>query len=248
MSTTGSNPPNPLPLWPAISRARVVDLSQPLHPGIPRWPGDPPPEFASVASVQREGYFLRRFTLGEHSGTHLNAPNSFHPGGMSVDLYPAGALVAPAVVLDVREAAAANPDFTLGSVQVSAWERQHGVVPAGSLVLLCTGWPAKWAHPDRYLGLDAQGTPHFPGFSLAAARFLVEQRGVAGLGIDTHGVDGGQNTAFTINRLVLEQPRLVLENLTNLDQLPPVGAVLFVGRLTLQGGSGSPAAVLALAP
>lgn len=248
MSTTGRNPLSPSSLWPVISRARVVDLSQPLHPGIPCWPGDPPPEFAPVASIQRQGYFLRRFTLGEHSGTHLNAPNTFHPGGMSVDQYAAGSLVAPAVVLDVRDAAAASPDHTLGSAQVSAWERQHGVIPAGCLVLLCTGWPERWADPDQYLGLDAQGTPHFPGFSLAAARFLVDQRGVAGLGIDTHGVDGGQDSTFAVNRLVLEQPRLVLENLANLDQLPSVGAVVFIGRLALQGGSGSPASVLALAP
>ncbi|MSQ06644.1 MAG: cyclase family protein [Dehalococcoidia bacterium] len=215
---------------------------------MPRWPGDPPPEFAPVASIPHDGYYLRRFTLGEHSGTHLNAPSSFHAGGVSVDDYPAESLVAPAVVLDVREAAAANPGYSLGAAQVAAWERQHGAIPAGSLVLLYTGWQAKWASPDRYLGLDLEGMPHFPGFSLAAARLLVEQRGAAGLGIDTHGVDGGRDPSFAVNRLVLEQPRLVLENLANLDQLPPVGAVLFVGRLRLQGGSGSPASVLALVP
>ncbi len=244
----GRHQPSSVSLWQIISRARVVDLSQPLHPGMPRWPGDPPPEFAPVASIESDGYYLRRFTLGEHSGTHLNAPRSFCSGGVTVDEYAGGSLVAPAVVLDVREAAAANPDYSLGAAQVAAWERQHGPIPAGCLVLLYTGWQEKWATPDRYLALDVQGAPHFPGFSLAAARFLVEERRVAGLGIDTHGVDGGLDSTFAVNRLVLARPRLVLENLTNLDRLPPVGAVLFVGRLRLRGGSGSPASVLALAP
>ncbi|HLF03844.1 MAG TPA: cyclase family protein [Dehalococcoidia bacterium] len=235
-------------MWDRISRARAVDLSQPLHPGIPRWPGDPPPEFLDVAQIQRDGYYLRRFSLGEHSGTHLNAPASFHPGGLSVDAYPASSLVAPAVVLDVRTAAAANPDYALSPAHVLAWEEGHGAIPPGSLVLLYTGWQAKWDRPQEFLGLDDKGVPHFPGFSLAAARFLLAERVVAGLGIDTHGVDGGADSTFAVNRLVLEQPRLVLENLASLDQLPPTGAVLVIGRLRLQGGSGSPASVLALVP
>ena len=223
------------PLWDLISRVRAVDLSQPLHPGIPRWPGDPPPEFLDVAQIQRDGYYLRRFSLGEHSGTHLNAPASFHPGGLSVDAYPASSLVAPAVVLDVRTAAA-NPDYALSPAHVLAWEEGHGAIPPGSLVLLYTGWQAKWDRPQEFLGLDDKGVPHFPGFSLAAARFLLAERVVAGLGIDTHGVDGGADSTFAVNRLVLEQPRLVLENLASLDQLPPTGAVLVIGRITMDAG------------
>jgi kynurenine formamidase len=235
-------------LWDRISRARVVDLSHLLHPAMPRWPGDPPPEFVEVAQIQRDGYYLRRFSLGEHSGTHLNAPISFYEGGLSVDSYPASSLVAPAVVLDARAAAAANPDYALSLADVLAWEGSHGVIPPGSLALLYTGWQAKWDRPQEFLGLDDQGVTHFPGFSLAAARFLLAERAVAGLGTDTPGVEPGQDAGFAVNRLVLEQPRLVLENLANLDQLPPTGAVLIIGRLRLQGGSGSPASVLALVP
>jgi kynurenine formamidase len=215
---------------------------------MPRWPGDPAPEFAPVSSLEGNGFFLRRFTLGEHSGTHLNAPGSFHPGGLTVDAFPAQSLVAPAVVLDTSAAASADPDYLLATGDVLVWEEAHGAVPAGSLVLLHTGWQARWDAPKEYLGLDAQGKAHFPGFGLAAARLLLEERGAAGLGVDTYGVDGGADNTFAVNRLALARPRLVLECLANLDQLPATGAVVVVGRLPLQGGSGSPASVLALVP
>ncbi len=241
-----------------LSRS-VVCLSHPIHPGMPRWPGDPPVEFEPVAALERDGFFLRRFSLGEHSGTHLNAPASFHPGGMDVAAYPDSALVAPAVVIDVRAEARANPDYRLSVDRALAWERRHGAVPAGSLALLFTGWQDKWSNPAAYLGLAGaetgdetrDGSRHFPGFGSAAVELLLTRWGVAGVGIDTHGVDGGQDNTFAVNRRVLEvsePPRIVLENLANLDQLPPVGAILVIGALRLKGGSGSPVAVTAFLP
>ena len=95
---------------------------------------------------------------------------------------------------------------------------------------------------------DAESGLRFPGFGFDATRFLLNERQIAGVGIDTHGVDSGQNETFSINRLVLEQPRIVLENLTNLEQLPPTGTTLIIGTLRLRGGSGVPAAVMALMP
>ena len=229
----------------------VVDLSHPIHPGIPRWPGDPPVEFQAVAELEKDGFFLRRFSLGEHGGTHINAPSGFHPGGVGIDAYPASSLVAPAVVIDVREEAQANPDHLLTMTKLLTWERQYGAVPAGSVALLFTGWQEKWNNPAAYLGkIDGGygGELHFPGFGVQAVGVLLTQRGVAGLGIDTHGVDGGQDATFSVNRRVLEQPRIVLENLAYLDQLPPTGATLVIGALRLQGGSGSPVSVLAFVP
>ncbi len=231
-----------------IAYSRLVELSHTLCPDIPRWPGDPPVELETLASLETDGYFLRRFSAGEHSGTHINAPAGFYPGGMGVDGYNAAALAAPAVVIDVREEAGANPDYLLTMTELLTWERQHQQVPAGSLVLLFTGWQEKWHSPQDFLGYDEQGALHFPGFGAPALGTLLTQRGAAGIGIDTHGVDGGQDARFTVNRRALEQPRIVLENLTNLDQLPPTGATLFIGRLRLPGGSGSPAMVTALIP
>lgn len=226
----------------------VVDLSHVLSPEMPVWPGDTKLELEPVANHQDNGFFLRRFSMGEHSGTHVNAPAAFLEHGAGIDVCPAGSLVAPAIVIDACSEARDNPDYLLRVDQLLAWEREHGPVPPRSLALLYTGWQDKWDCPDDYLGQSDNGAMHFPGFDAQSTGMLLTQRGVAGLGIDTHGVDGGQDTAFSINRRVLEQSRLVLENLCNLDQLPPVGAVLVIGILRLRGGSGSPASVLAFLP
>ena len=259
MVTSSPDPSGYPPADPrkTITYSRVIDLSHVIHPAIPRWPGDPPIVFEPVATIEQDGYYLRRFCMGEHSGTHLNVPSSFHPGGPSIDTYPAESLIAPAIVLDVRGQAAANPDYGLARADVLAWERRHGRIPAGTVVLLYTGWQAKWHDPVAFLGQDARGGFHFPGFDVGAARFLLEERGVAGIGTDTHGVDPGQDLSFATNRLVaafrpvgtpLRPPRLVLENLTNLDRLPPTGATLAIGILRLKDGAGTPVSVLALVP
>jgi kynurenine formamidase len=233
---------------PNLAFQRVVELSHPIHPGIPLWSGDPPVRFEQTAELQQDGYFVRSFTMGEHSATHLNAPLSFFPGAAGVDDIPAAALVKPAVMIDARRQAAAQPDFVLTVQNVLAWEEQHGKIPPGCLVLLCSGWSAFWNDPARFLGLDTAGQAHFPGFSPAAARFLLEERQIAGLGTDTHGVEAGLDTQFQVNHLALGAGALVLENLAYLEQLPPTGATLVIGVLRLAGGSGSPAAVLAFVP
>jgi kynurenine formamidase len=225
---------------------RVVHLSHVLAPGMPEWPGDPPLTVETVATLAADGYALRRISVGEHSGTHANAPVSFHAGGVAIDAYPAEALVAPAVVIDVAAAAARDADHRLSVADVTGWEATHGAVPAAAAVLVHSGWAARWGDRARFLNRGADGRMHFPGVSPAAAELLLAQRGVAGLGIDTHGIDGGDASTLAINARVLDRPRLLLECLANLDQLPPTGATIAVGVLRLQGGTGSPAAVLAL--
>lgn len=247
-SQSPNNLPTNTPLPLTITIRQIVHLSHIIDPTIPLWPGDPPVEFETVAELDQQGYNLRRFSLGEHSGTHMNAPNSFYPQGMSIDQYPAESLVAKAVVIDIRKQAAANPNYALALSDVLAWEEQYGQIPQGSVVLLFTGWQSKWSDKAAFLNQDASGALHFPGFGSEATQLLLAERQIAGLGIDTHGVDSGQDTTFATNRLVLEQPRIVLENLTNLEQLPAIGTTLVIGVLRLLGGSGSPVAVLALLP
>ena len=186
--------------------------------------------------------------MSEHGGTHLTAPASFYPDGRTVDEYPAEELVKPAVVIDVREQCRANRDYALTVRDLTAWESRHRPVPAGSIALLMTSWAERWGNPDEYLGTDDKGGLHFPGFGPDAASLLVNERRVAGLGTDTAGVEPGIDGSFTISRLALAQPRIVLENLANLHQLPPTGAILVIGLLRLEGGSGSPAAVTAFLP
>jgi kynurenine formamidase/alkylation response protein AidB-like acyl-CoA dehydrogenase len=230
------------------SKSSVIHLSHIIDPDIPQWQGDPPVEFETVAELEKDGYYLRRFSLGEHSATHINAPKSFHNFGVGIDKYPAESLVVSAVVIDIRVKTTVNFDYTLTVADVLAWEEEYGEIPANSVVILYTGWQEKWCDKDAFFNQDAEGSLHFPGFGSDAVQFLLDEREIAGVGIDTHGVDSGQDTSFTINRLVLEKSRIVLENLTNLDQLPPRGAMLAIAPLLLEDGSGSPVGVLALVP
>ncbi len=229
-----------------ISYSRVIHLSHLIDTDIPKWPGDPPVEFASVAEIQDDGYYLRRFSLGEHSATHINAPNSFYANGVSVDQYTASSLIVPAVVINICKQAAVDSDYVLTVSDIQTWETQFGEILAGNLVILYTGWQEKWSNQKAFFNQDIQGKMHFPGFSYEATEFLITHRQITGVGIDTHGVDSGQDTNFTINRLLLKQSLIVIENLTNLDNLPPQGTTLIIGILRLKGGSGSPAAIMAL--
>ena len=219
-----------------------------MSPRVPRWPGDPHLEFEDWSSIRSDGFFLRRVSMGEHAGTHLTAPASFYPGGRTVDQYAPEELVKPAVVMDARQQCQANPDYALTPGDVTAWESRHGPVPADSIALLLTGWAQRWNNPAAYLGADANGGLHFPGFGPGAAALLLNRRNAAGLGTDTAGVEPGADATFAVSKLVLSQPRIVLENLANLHRLPPTGAVLVIGLLRLEGGSGSPAAVTAFIP
>ncbi|WP_231943156.1 cyclase family protein [Calothrix sp. NIES-3974] len=228
------------------TQSQIIHLSHVINTNMPQWPDDPATKFTSFADIEQQGYFLRELCIGEHSATHMNVPRSFYPDGTSIDKYPAAKLVLAAVTIDIRRLVEQNPDYLLTVADIQAWEHQHGIIPPHSLVLLNTGWSQKWHNPTEFMNADEHGKMHFPGFSLAVSQFLLEQRHINGVGIDTHGVDGGSNTDFSVNRLILSQPRIVLENLTNLDQLPPVGTTVVIAPLRLRGGSGSPLGIVAI--
>lgn len=237
-----------LDLIGALGRFSMVSLSHPVSPEMPHWPGDPRMEFEVWSEPSKDGYFLRRFAMGEHSGTHLTAPASYFANGRTVDLYTPGELVRPAVVLDVRDRCRRDPDYALTLDDVLAWEGLNGGIQPGDLVLLNTGWPERWHDPEAYLGADPCGGLHFPGFGYEAASCLVNERDVGGLGTDTAGIEPGTDSDLSVSKLVLAEPRIALENLVNLDRLPATGAVVVIGVLRLVGGSGSPAAVTAFIP
>ena len=232
----------------SITFSKVIDLSWPVHTGIPRWPGDPSVEFETIADLEKDGYFLRRFSMGEHSGTHLSAPSSFHSGAPGHQVFTPQDMVRPAIVIDIVDHGEADRDYALTMNDVLDWESDHGPVPQGCVALLRTGWQAKWNNPPDYLGGSAADRLHFPGFGLDAARLLIEGRNVAGFGTDTAGAEPGAETGFPVSRLALGKLRIVLENLTSLDLLPPTGTLLVIGLLRLDGGSGGPASVTALVP
>ena len=229
----------------SINYRKIVDLSHIIKASIPLWQGDPPVEFETVAKLNQDGYYLRKFSIGEHSGTHINAPNTFDTDGISIDQYSPESLVMPAIVIDFRSQTEKNFDSVLTIADILAWEKNYDQIPSNCAVLLYTGWQEKWDNPQAFLNPDTQGNLHFPGFSKDAIVYLLNERKIAGVGIDTHGIDGGKDDSFTANKLILKSQGIVLENLTNLDQLPPYGITLVIGILKLFEGSGSPASVLA---
>jgi len=232
-----------------ISYSRVVDLTHVIDPSIPLWPGDPHVVFKTVATMSKEGYYLRSFTIGEHSATHMNAPNSFTADDTNpITSYPAQQRVMPAVVIDVREQAAADPDYQLTKQDVTAWEKEHGMIAAGSFVILFTGWQDRWSDPKAFINQDEKGSLHFPGFAGATTKWLLSDRQISGVGIDTHGVDPGLDTSHETNTQIAKAHKLAVECMANLDQLPPTGATLVLGPLQLRNGSGSPMSLIAFVP
>ncbi len=231
-----------------IAYRKIVDLTHSIHPNIPIWPGDPATEFATVSQIEPEGYFLRKFSMGEHSGTHMNAPNSFYSGGASIDSYLPQSLVMPAIAIDIRDKSLVNPDYSLTIDDVLNWEHQHQFIEPGNMIILYTGWQEKWDNEGDFFNRDDRGICHFPGFSKSVTEFLLKERLIAGVGTDTHGVEPGQDESFDVNKLVLKEQRVVLENLANLDRLPAANITLVIGMLRLLGGSGSPVSVLAFVP
>lgn len=227
---------------------RVVDLTQPLTPIIPIWSGDPPIEIRPWAAYNQDGYFINRLTIGEHSGTHWGTPNTFIPGARSADQFTAQELMATAVVLDVREQASQDSDYRLSLADLQTWEAAHGQVPSGSIVILFTGWQDRWSDPTAFFNADATGTDHFPGFGADTVKFLLAERQIVGLGTDTHGADPGNDETYGASSAIYQANGMILECLAGLDLLPPIGATVIVGGLPIQGGSGSPARVLALLP
>jgi kynurenine formamidase len=224
----------------------VVDLTLPLGPNTVMWPETSAPSAQVVETVKHDGNYARLVQFFEHSGTHVDAPNHFVEGGQAVSDLPLQTLISPAVVIDASAQINGDGDAVLELATVKAWEEKHGVIPAGCVVLLRTGWEDLYDQPDRY-GAGSDGL-HFPGFGSEAATYLVE-RGVVGIGIDTLGIDRGVDSDFTVHRdVTLPKQVWHIENLTNLKSMPATGALVFIGVLPLVDGSGSPARILALVP
>jgi kynurenine formamidase len=229
-------------------KTRVIDLSYAINDKLVPWPGDKRWFETQVnATVEKNGYFTRSFWMLEHYGTHLDAPIHFPPGKTTVDQIPAKQFFGPAVVLDVRAEAASNADYRLPAAGIEQWEKRHGKILEGAIVLLRTGWASRWPDVQRYRNQDAAGTMHFPGFSAESAKLLLERK-VSGLGCDTLSVDYGASGDFAVHHLILGAGLYHLENLADLNELPEAGAFLVVAPIKLEGGSGGPVRVFALLP
>ncbi len=246
----------------AAGRIRVVDLTTPLEPATPVI--DLPPMFApspglSVTEISRyndagPAWYWNILHLGEHTGTHFDAPIHWVTGkelpDNTTDTIPPRKFIGPACVIDVAADVAQNPDFLLTPERVQEWEATHGRIPAGAWVLLRTGWSARTSRAE-FLNAGADGA-HSPGFAKACSEFLARERDVLGVGVETVGTDAGQagtfDPPFPNHSTMHGAGKFGITSLINLDQLPPTGAVVIAAPLKIVGGSGSPLRVLALTP
>lgn len=243
----------------AKGQIRVVDLTMPLSPETPTLVLPEP--FGQTAAFKRDviskydekgvAWYWANFTVGEHTGTHFDAPIHWISGKdlprNAVDTIDAKEFIAPAIVIDVSAKCAADPDYLLTVADIEAWEKKHGKIPPRSWVLLRTDWSKRQG--DSYTNRREDGA-HTPGPSVEAVRFLVEKRDAHGFGVETIGTDAGQahllNPQYPAHALFHGAGRYGLQCLTNLDQLPPKGAVIVSPPLKIENGSGSPLRVLAL--
>ncbi len=231
-------------------QARIVDLSYRLNNRTQYWPGPQykPFRFHVLARLDKDGVYSAEFCTPEHLGTHIDAPNHFAKGQISVAEIPLRRLIAPAVVINVKAKCQKNPDYQLTVGDIRRWERRWGRIPKGAVVFMYTGWGKRYWNTQAYQNRDQKGVLHFPGFSLEAARFLIQRRRVVGLGIDTLSVDYGPSQDFAVHRFSHKAGCYHIEHTANLDQLPPRGAILVVAPLKIENGSGSPARVFAFVP
>ena len=241
----------PAELLQAIQRGevKVVDLTHTVGAQVPHWREEnAPSQFhaKAIETYERNGYFGRRIEIPEHFGTHMDAPRHFDSAGKSVDQLPVKNFLAMVVVVDVSASVRPNPDYRLTVADLENWQKAHDSMPRGCIVFLRTGWALRWASEKEFMNQDAKGVMHFPGYSLEAARYLLERVHPVGIGIDTSSIDYGPSKNFEVHHLTMSAGLYHLENVANLDELPPTGACVIALPMKLEGGSGSPARVLAL--
>ena len=243
------------PKAPDLATAKVVDLTHPFDEKTIYWPTSPSAfELKKLAWGDTEGgYFYSSFSFctPEHGGTHLDAPIHFSKTGRTADQIPVRQLIAPAALIDVSAKAAADPDYRLTVEDVKLWEKAHGAVAAGAIVLLRTGWGKRWPDRKRYLGDDTPGDAsrlHFPSYGKEAAELLVRERKVGALGVDTASIDYGPSKDFIVHRIALGAQAPGLENLANLEEVPESGAWIVALPMLISGGSGGPLRAIALLP
>jgi kynurenine formamidase len=241
---------------------RVVDLTVPLEPATPVI--NLPPQFApsnpfslkEISHYDERGpaWYWNNFACGEHTGTHFDAPIHWvtgkdYPNNATHNI-PVDRFIGPACVIDVAEGTRANPDFLLTVEVITAWESEHGRIPAHAWVLVRTDW-SKRADPNQFLNIKADG-PHTPGIHPKCVPFLAKERDILGVGVETVGTDAGQaatfDPMFPCHTIMHGANKFGLASLTNLDKLPATGAIVIAAPLKIVNGSGSPLRVLALVP
>jgi kynurenine formamidase len=250
MMALGCAKPSPFPT------GRWIDLSHDFSSETIYWPTAEPFKLDTVSAQRTSAgfyYAANNFRAAEHGGTHLDAPIHFAEGRQTVDQIPLEQLIAPAVVIDVSAKAQADRDYQISPDDFTAWESQHGQIPNKAIVLLCTGYGKYWSDRLKYLGTDKSGPEavaelHFPGLHPNAARWLVANRQINAIGLDTPSIDYGQSKLFESHQILFDKNIPAFENVANLEPLPAKGAIVIALPMKIKGGSGGPLRIVALIP
>ena len=237
----------------AIDESKLVDMTYSFNAKTIYWPNAK--GFRHQKDMWKDSpggfwYAAGEFASAEHGGTHLDSPIHFARGMTTLDRIPVERLVGPAVVIDVSAAAARNRDHRVSAGEILAWEKQHGAVPAKSIVLFRTGWGKFWPERKAYLGSDVPGDVanlHFPGLSKEAAELLVTRK-VDGAGIDTASLDHGPSKDFIAHQVLNKADIYGLENVAHMERLPARGATLIALPMKIEEGSGGPVRIVAILP
>jgi kynurenine formamidase len=235
---------------------RWVDLSYDFSSDTVYWPTSDPFKKETVSEgFTEKGYYYSayKFCAAEHGGTHLDAPLHFAEGRRSVDEIPLAQLIAPAIKIDVTGRASTDRDYRISVQDLASWESRHGPIPEASILFLHTGFGKHWPDRSKYLGTDKRGPEgvaelHFPGLHPEAADWLVKNRKVSAVGIDTASIDYGQSQNFESHVILMGQNIPAFENVANLDEVPATGAHVIAMPMKIKGGSGAPLRIIALVP
>ncbi|MBX2872060.1 MAG: cyclase family protein [Saprospiraceae bacterium] len=242
---------------PPISNAwegEWVDLTYPFDEQTIYWPTADKFRLDTVSEgMTDKGYYYSAFEFcaAEHGGTHLDAPVHFAEGKQSMDEIPIDRLIGDAVVIDISEQALKDKDYLVNVADFEAWETANGNLPDDAIVLLKTGYGKYWPDREAYMGTaeigaEAVAKLHFPGLDPAAARWLVEQRKIKAVGLDTPSIDYGQSTLFESHQILFEANIPAFENVANLDRLPSQGSKVIALPMKIKDGSGGPLRIVAL--
>jgi len=239
--------------WNIFTEGNWIDLSHDYSEETIFWPTSPSFHKETLFEGQTDkGYYYSAYSFctAEHGGTHIDAPVHFYEGRNSVDLIPVEQIIGQAVVIDVSEKALTDPDYQITEEDFISWEKKFGGIPEGSIVLLNTGYTRYWPDRKKYLGTDKLGQEavkelHFPGLDPAGAKWLVENRNINAIGLDTASIDYGQSTHFQSHVTLFEANIPAFENVANLDKLPTKGAIVFALPMKIKGGSGGPLRIIA---
>ena len=244
------------PTGVSFPTGEIVDLSHTYDSQTIYWPTAEGFQLRrDAAGVTPAGYYYAAncFFTSEHGGTHIDAPVHFAEGHQTVDKIPLDRLIGPAVVIDVKQASDREADYQVTTADVQRFEQEHGQIPMDAIVLLRTGFSTRWPGAERYLGTTLRGDEgarslHFPGLHPDAARWIVANRKIRAIGIDTASIDYGPSMLFESHRELYAHDIPAFENLTSLERLPVTGAYVIARPLKIAGGSGAPLRAIAILP